>query len=232
MSQSEFDHYSESYQELLKDPIRDRFAGSASQFFHHRKCDLIREHFKARDIDTRELAYLDIGCGQGELLMLLRNDFSQVAGCDPSAGMLSACQGAVTRVQEDLQKIPFDDGVFNFATAVCVYHHVPPSSRLTLTREIYRVLAPGGVFAIIEHNPFNPATQLIVRRSPVDAEAKLLKASEACQWMRLADFRCDSTRYFLYLPEAIYRRFGSRLEHLLESVPFGGQYAVFGTKQC
>src|SRR5579864_4580295 len=40
MSQPEFDRYSPSYEELLKDPIRDRFTAGESAFFHVRKRDL------------------------------------------------------------------------------------------------------------------------------------------------------------------------------------------------
>jgi SAM-dependent methyltransferase len=231
VSQPEFDRYSASYEELLKDPIRDRFMGAGAEFFHLRKRDLIREHFSADGVDTRALRYLDIGCGKGELLSLLRDDFRQVAGCDPSPGMLSSSQDLETRVQEDPGKIPFDDAAFDFVTAVCVYHHVPVSARLALTREVYRVLRPGGVFAIIEHNPYNPVTRLIVSRTPVDADAVLLKSSEARDWMRSAGFTCHAPNYFLYFPEPLYRRGGRRLEHLLRGLPLGGQYAVFGTKK-
>ena len=231
MSQPEFDRFSGSYEELLKDPIRDRFTGSGSQFFHVRKRDLIRQHFSSLGVNTRTLRYLDIGCGKGELLSLLREDFHEVAGCDPSPGMLSSSQGVETRIQQDSSEIPFDDATFDFVTAVCVYHHVPPSARLAMTREACRVLKPKGVFAIIEHNPYNPVTRLIVSRTPVDADAVLLKASEARQWMCLGGFSCDVPRYFLYFPEPLYRRAGDRLEHLLRGVPLGGQYVIFGTKQ-
>jgi SAM-dependent methyltransferase len=231
VSQPEFDRYSGSYEDLLKDPIRDHFTASGAQFFHLRKRDLIREHFRTLGIKTLRLSYLDVGCGKGELLSLLRDDFHQVAGCDPSPGMLSSSQGVETRLQENPGKIPFDDDAFDFVTAVCVYHHVAQSSRLGLTREAYRVLRPGGVFAIIEHNPYNPVTRLIVSRTPIDADALLLRPSEAQQWMRLAGFRCHAPRYFLYFPEPIYRRVGGRLERLLQRVPLGGQYAIFGTKQ-
>jgi hypothetical protein len=44
-------------------------------------------------------------------------------------------------------------------------------------KEIQRVLRPGGVFSLIEHNPLNPVTRLIVSRTPVDGNAKLLTAS-------------------------------------------------------
>jgi SAM-dependent methyltransferase len=205
--------------------------GAGAEFFHLRKRDLIREHFSAEGVDTRALRYLDIGCGKCELLSLLRDDFRQVAGCDPSPGMLSSSQDLETRVQEDPGKIPFDDMAFDFVTAVCVYHHVPVSARLGLTREVYRVLRPGGVFAIIEHNPYNPVTRLIVSRTPVDADAVLLKSSEARDWIRSAGFTSHAPNYFLYFPEPLYRRGGRRLEHLLKGLPLGGQYAVFGTKK-
>lgn len=230
MNRPEFDRYSGSYEELLKDPIRDRFMGSGPQFFHLRKRDLIRQYFSPRGIDTRRLSYLDIGCGKGELLSLLRDDFHQVAGCDPSPAMLSSIQGMETRVQDDSGKLPFADATFDFVTAVCVYHHVPPASRLALTREAYRVLRPQGVFAILEHNPYNPVTRLIVSRTPVDADAVLLRPSEARAAMRLAGFTCHPPTYFLYFPEPLYRRAGHRLEHLLRSVPLGGQYAIFAAK--
>ena len=145
--------------------------------------------------------------------------------------MLGASQGVETRVQKSSGTIPFDDAAFDFVTAVCVYHHVPPSSRLALTREVYRVLTPEGIFAIIEHNPYNPVTRLIVSRTPVDADAVLLRPGEARECMRAGGFRSDAPRYFLYFPESFYRRAGDRLEHLLRKVPLGGQYAIFGTRQ-
>ena len=78
MTQPEFYRYSPSYEELLKDPIRDRFMGQESGFFHERKRDLIREHFRRAAVDTHKLRYLDVGCGKGELISLLRDDFVQL----------------------------------------------------------------------------------------------------------------------------------------------------------
>jgi SAM-dependent methyltransferase len=230
MSQPEFDRYSPTYEELLKDPIRDRFAGAESGFFQERKRDLIRRHFQSLKRETRQLRYLDIGCGKGELISLLRDDFAGVAGCDPSPGMLSFVQGVDTRVQDDPGRLPFDSGEFDFVTAVCVYHHVPLEGRLALTREVARVLKRGGIFAIIEHNPFNPVTRRIVSRTPVDADAILLKPAEAGALMRQSGFDYGSPRYFLYFPEPMYRKGGQVLEELLRAVPLGGQYAIFGTK--
>ena len=230
MSQSEFDRYSASYEELLKDPIRDRFAGDGSKFFHTRKRDLIRDYFRGRGIDTHKLRYLDIGCGRGELLSLLREDFAHAAGCDPSRGMLDFAEGLETRVQNDFATIPFGAETFDFVSAVCVYHHVPPTARLALTREVHRVLRPDGVLGIIEHNPYNPVTRLIVSRTPVDAEANLLKSAESRHWMSEAGFTCDLLKYFLFFPQPLYERGADKVEKWLQSIPLGGQYAIFGYK--
>jgi hypothetical protein len=94
-----------------------------------------------------------------------------------------------------------------------------------LTREIKRVLTPGGLCCIIEHNPRNPVTQGIVKRCPIDADAELLNARTASKLLQEAGFQALSTDYFLYLPEKMFHRLGF-LEGMLRGLPFGGQYAV------
>ena len=226
----EFDSLSASYDELLRDPIRDRFQGSSSQFFHLRKRDLIRQYFDDRKVDTKQLSYLDLGCGRGELLKLLRDDFMRVCGCDPSPRMLEAGElqstGIELCVMEDGQELPFEDHQFDFVTAVCVYHHVPPPLRNRLNAEVHRVLKRGGVFAVIEHNPYNPATRLIVGRTAVDADATLLRPSETRSMLRQNGFAVEEEQFFLYLPEGLYRTYG-RIESVLRRLPLGGQYAMF-----
>jgi SAM-dependent methyltransferase len=229
MNQPEFDRFAASYKELQKDPIRDCFAGGSSEFFHLRKRNLIRDYFRRRKIDTRRWRYLDVGCGRGELMTLLQKDFECVQGCDSSPGMLSSVKGVETRLQEDPLKLPFRSAEFDFITAVCVFHHVPPADRLALAQEVSRVLRPGGVFAVIEHNPYNWIARVIVSRAPVDADAVLLKPSETRRWMVAGDLVHETCNYFLFLPGPIYRHAG-QLERWLTKVPLGGQYAMFGIK--
>jgi SAM-dependent methyltransferase len=227
----EFDALSVAYEELLRDPIRDKFTAGTADYFHLRKRDLIREYLRRRGSDSRRLKWLDIGCGQGTLLTMLRDDFAAVAGCDPSAGMLRTgglgAAGIEMRVQRDGENIPFDSAQFDFITAVCVYHHVPIAQRDKLTAEVRRVLKPGGLFCIVEHNPWNPATRLVVSRTPVDADAILLRSAETRRLLRRGGFQIDGQRYFLFFPEGIYAKAGW-LESALRHVPMGGQYAVFG----
>jgi SAM-dependent methyltransferase len=228
MSQPEFDQYAGTYEELLKDPIRDRFGGGSSGFFHLRRRDLIRTFFRQHGINTTGLSYLDLGCGKGELLTLLRSDFARLAGCDPSAEMLESTKGVDKRQQHEPEKIPFDDAEFDLVTAAGVFHHVPPASRLALAREVARVLKPGGVFAVMEHNPYNPATRLIVSRTPVDANAILLRQRETRELVQSAGLEVSTACYFLFFPEFAYRHTGDAVEGWLRGFPLGGQYAVFG----
>jgi SAM-dependent methyltransferase len=227
----EFDEFSDHYNAFLKDPIRDSFTSCGGLFFHLRKRDLIRRHFERQKTDTRKLAYLDLGCGRGELACMLREEFAHVSGCDPSAAMMRSGQleqaGVDTRVQSDPVKIPFPDETFDFVSAVCVYHHVPVTARALLTSEVARVLKPGGCFTVIEHNPFNPITRLIVSRTPVDADAVLLRPDETRSLMNGQRLEITSQRFFLYLPERLYQRLGF-IEELMAKLPLGGQYAIFG----
>jgi SAM-dependent methyltransferase len=220
----EFDEYADSYSELLDDPIRNRFAHDPLHF-HRRKWLLIERLLKRSGVTTRKQRWLDVGCGRGELLGLAGGNFAEAIGCDPSARMLSSSAPFRMQEQPSLVELPFGDSSVDFVTAVCVYHHVHGSARALLTSEIKRVLTPGGLCCIIEHNPWNPVTRAVVRRCPVDADAELLTARQASILLQAAGFEPASTEYFLYLPEKLFNR-ASSMERMLCKMPFGGQYAL------
>jgi SAM-dependent methyltransferase len=222
----EFDGYAEQYAKLLSDPLRDNFADKS--FFHQRKLQLIRQFVRDRGLNAKQCSWVDIGCGQGDLLKLGIGDFAQAMGCDVSPAMLDTCQGLEVRHQERNDVLPFPDRFADLATAVCMYHHVPPCGRAALTREARRILKPGGTFCIIEHNPLNPLTRMIVKRSPVDVDAQLLGVSETCRLLEEQKFRIVGIEHFLFLPEFLFRKAGY-LESWLKWLPLGGQYAVFAS---
>jgi SAM-dependent methyltransferase len=220
----EFDQYAPSYAELLDDPVRNRFAKDPLHF-HHRKWLLIEKLLKRAGVTLRTQRWLDVGCGRGELLEIAGSHFAQAIGCDPSAAMLSSHPSFKTHEQPSFVELPFEDNSVDFVTAVCVYHHVHGAARTLLTREIKRVLTPGGLCCIIEHNPWNPVTRAIVRRCPVDADAELLIARTTSRLLQEAGFQALRTDYFLYLPEKMFHRLGF-LEGMLRRPPIGGQYAL------
>ncbi len=125
--------------------------------------------------------------------------------------------------------LPFEDAQFGFATAVCVYHHVDPGQRRALTGEAFRVLGPGGVFCLIEHNPWNPVTRFIVHQTPLDEGVHLLSVWESRRLLRAAGFTILRTDSFLLLPEWLYAA-APWTEQCLRNLMVGGQYAVWGQK--
>jgi SAM-dependent methyltransferase len=226
---AEFDRYARDYDALLKDPLRDAFA-RRPEFFHRRKWMVLRDFVRSRGLIPEKLAWLDAGCGKGELLGFGSSSFAAAMGCDPSGKMLDECGHPEVRLQPDPTSLPFEDGSFDVVTAACVYHHLNPAERRLLTSDIRRVLRPGGVFAVFEHNPLNPATRLIVSRTPVDAGAKLVMPRQMRGLASQAGLTPIATRFYLYLPERIFARCGW-IEALLGSLPLGGQYAVFATRE-
>lgn len=220
----EFDRYAPAYTDLLDDPIRSQFAQDPLHF-HRRKWLLLRNILEGVGVDVSAQRWLDVGCGQGDLLRLAGPHFAQATGCDPSAVMISRSNSFRVEHQPSLSQLPFDDASVDLVTAVCVYHHVHGPARALLLAEIKRVLTPGGLCCIMEHNPLNPVTRAIVRRCPVDVDAELLPAPEISRLLQFAGFQALSTNYFLYLPERIFNRV-SHIEKVLRKVPFGGQYAL------
>jgi len=227
-SRPEYDQYSDAYKTLSTDPIRERFA-PGSEFFHKRKWLLLAEYMERTGIRPQKSAWLDVGCGQGDLLRYGVDHFGELAGCDLSTGMLEACKGLKVTPQTEPTGLPFPDKSFDLITAVCVYHHVEAKDRPALTAEIGRVLRPGGTACIIEHNPFNPLTQFLVSRIPVDADAHLLTPGTAHRLMNKAGLTKSETLYFLYFPESLYQS-AQKIESWLRRVPAGGQYAAFAKK--
>jgi SAM-dependent methyltransferase len=227
-SRAEFDHYAHNYGELLRGKLRDGFARDNS-FYHARKWMLIADFLRSHDFWRSDLTWLDVGCGKGELLSYGRSHFGRVVGCDLSREMIRDTDGIEVHLQRSPTVLPFENESFDFVTAVCVYHHVDEPDRIPLTREIERVLRRDGIFCMIEHNPFNPVTRLIVNRCPVDVDAHLLMARSARRYARSVGLKHLETQYFLYLPEKIYAKI-PRMERYCTKLPFGGQYATFSMK--
>lgn len=224
----EFDRYAANYKDLLREPIRDMFSPDP-HFYTQRKWLLIQDFFRRRKLPVGQLRWLDVGCGEGDLLRHGIGSFAHLAGCDPSPGMLSSADGFEVRPQADSEKLPFDDCTFDFVTAVCVFHHVDPPSRPALLKEVLRVLTPGGIACIIEHNAYNPLVRGMVRRIRVDEKAILLTPFETRSLLERTGLAAIATEFFLYLPQPLFRWFGAA-EALGRKLPIGGQYASFAQR--
>lgn len=126
----------------------------------------------------------------------------------------------------DGHNLPYADSTFDAASAVCVFHHVPIADRVDLAREIRRVLRPGGLFVVFEHNPLNPLTMHVVNSCEFDKNATLLRSREVETLLKKAGFRQIYTRFILTVPAK-----GSllrKVDRLFARLPLGAQYYTVG----
>ena len=89
-------------------------------------------------------------------------------------------------------------------------------------------LDTGGVLALFENNPLNPATRWVMSRIPLDRDAVLVPAWEARRHFRRCDMRLVHHGYLFYFPRAL--RVLRPLERYLVNLPLGAQYALFATR--
>lgn len=103
-------------------------------------------------------AVLDIGCGRGEWLELLRQQGFQVQGVDLDAGMLEAChERGLAAVQGDgiayVTQQPADS--LTLVSAFHVVEHIPFEAVIAMARAAHKALKAGGLIILETPNPEN-----------------------------------------------------------------------------
>ena len=221
-----FDEFAGNYDDLLRDPLRDRFAGG-SEFFIRQKCRIVERRLR-RLAPSGSRRVLDAGCGQGTAFAFFDRG-TRVFGSDVSYPMLRDAirRGPVT-VQEPFD-LPFADNTFDAVYAFCIYHHIPDEEHVRHLAELRRVLRPGGEVMVFEHNPYNPVTARIFARAPVDQGCHMIPPARLRSVFRAAQLSELSQGYLLFVPEPLYPLFG-KVERALSWLPLGGQYFVAGRK--
>ncbi|MGZ4334471.1 MAG: class I SAM-dependent methyltransferase [Gaiellaceae bacterium] len=221
-----FDQYRDSYRDEVEGSFS--FIGQDLSFFTEVKTQALLELVGDRLGDPKDLRALDVGCGPGETDALL-SDFGELHGVDVSAELIARAREknpSATYAHYDGRTLPYQDGSFDFAFAINVVHHVPPAQWPTFAAELARVLRPGGVAALVEHNPLNPLTRLAVARCEFDDDAVLLSRRRALGLLRAAGLKPVESRYILFFPWR--RTVLRRLERRLGALPAGAQYVVAG----
>lgn len=226
----DFDDYSERYDETLQKAIH--YAGQPPDFFMavkmHHMMSTIRHHFGS----SEGLQLLDVGSGIGRAAAFLSELRCEIHGIDTSEKMIEISQKNNPQGSYQLYDgttFPFPEQSFDVAFAICVFHHVDRFRRLSLAAEMLRVLRPGGLFLIYEHNPWNPLTRLTVFRCPFDKDALLLRRRESEDLVRRAGCERIRSEYLLLLPFPSHRV--RAFEHLLRRLPLGAQYCTIGQRK-
>jgi SAM-dependent methyltransferase len=203
------------------------FSGQDAEYFTQMKARALVNLARRRVGDPVTLTALDVGCGVGVTDRHLVDPFAQVIGVDIFDGVLERAMVANPQAEYRLydgRTLPLHDGTVDVAFAICVVHHVPPSGWPRFAAEMARVLRPGGIAAIFEHNPLNPLTRRVVSNCVFDEDAVLLGRRRASGLLQQAGLVPCEDRYIAFLP------FGGKavapIEGVLRRVPLGAQYYV------
>jgi SAM-dependent methyltransferase len=227
---NDFDQITDNYERDINQALA--FSGMEHGFFIDVKrdqlLDFVREHF---DRKPAELDTLDLGCGLGAYHPRLEGVFRELHGIDVSAESvrLAAAEHPFVRYASfDGDVLPYEDQRFDVIFTICVMHHVPPADWPQFLAEMHRVLKPGGLAVVFEHNPYNPATQYIVRSCPIDKDAVLIRPYQLRGMFDAAGFQQIQTRTLLSVPPKGHML--SALDGALGHLPFGAQYSLRATK--
>jgi SAM-dependent methyltransferase len=120
----------------------------------------IRERQRAYVEDFRDAApVLDVGCGRGELVGLLREAGVEARGVDADADMVAFARGEGLPVEQaDLLAYleGLEDGSLGGVFAGQVVEHLPPPALVRLLELAAAKLRPGGLFVAETINPLSP----------------------------------------------------------------------------
>jgi SAM-dependent methyltransferase len=219
-----FDEHAEVYEEELSKATA--FAGADPQVYTEAKAELLLETARLR-LGTEQVRALDVGCGPGLIHSFLTPRLASLEGCDLSSPVLREAQErnpGVRYTEAHGADLPYEDAAFDLVFTICVLHHVLPSGRAGFLAELARVVRPGGVAVVVEHNRLNPGTRRVVRDCAFDEDAILLPPREVRRRLRGAGLEPLETRYFLFSPWR--PNPVRRAERRLSRLPLGAQYAV------
>jgi 2-polyprenyl-3-methyl-5-hydroxy-6-metoxy-1,4-benzoquinol methylase len=110
---------------------------------------------KHADLFRAEQTVLDLGCGAGVFLELLRERSVRAAGIDLSAECVESCRrkGLDAREAELLRFLETTDERFDGVFCSHVVEHLAPPAALGMLANCRRVLRPGGRLVVVTPNP-------------------------------------------------------------------------------
>lgn len=229
MNSPEFDRYAESYRRLHAQNIR--ISGESPDYFARYKARHASK-LAANRLPVQRI--LDFGCGIGTATPFLHEYFPHcdITGADVSPASIDIARERAGPVADFVamseESIPARDGQFGLVFVSCVLHHVPAERHAPALSEIRRVMAPGALLTIYEHNPWNPLTARAVKACEFDQSAVLIPPFRMKRNVQDAGFSRPRMQFIVFYPSVL--RLLRWSEPLLAWLPLGAQYCVSATR--
>jgi SAM-dependent methyltransferase len=220
-----FDAYADDYGDVVQRSIA--FSGVEHDLFIRRKVRHLLEVVDRLLGPPRGVRALDVGCGVGSTDTYLVGRLGELHGTDVSAEAVRRAADANPSVRYTVSgaaSLPYEDDQFDLAFAICVLHHVPQGERKRVASELCRVVRPGGLVVVFEHNPLNPLTRLAVGRCEFDGDAVLLTSRSTRTLLRGAGLEPIEHRHVILFPSEVPTLVA--VEGAFARLPLAAQYYV------
>lgn len=206
--------------------------GANAAEFARQKASWLRRLSERHLGPTQHLKILDLGCGPGNVSLFLKSSFGEVVGADVSLQLIEDARNSVVGVSFlhiEPGPLPFADAEFDVAFCAGVFHHLKDSELPGVCAEMARVVKPGGLVVIFEHNPINPLTRKLVQDCDLDWDVdRLLPQRQTIALLRGAGLDTVATDYISFFAGFLKKL--RPLERWWGWCPLGAQYLVAAQK--
>jgi len=226
-----FDEIAENYDEELKASL-GVFAGNDIDKFARYKIETLSFLVK----NPKNI--LEFGCGTGRNIPFLTQIFpnTEIFACDASEKSIEAAKKIIPTnpdvkfaiiggPQELADTYRNVDVIFVSG----VFHHISFEEHEFYLEALNKILSQGGKIIIFEHNPYNPLTSRIFKKSRIDRGCKMLEPKYLKESLKRVNFCYLKIYYALFF--LLRNKFFTFLEKKLSWCPLGGQYFITGVKK-
>lgn len=121
--------------------------------------EYFKQHLIAAAATRPGQRVLDLGCGTGTLMVMLKQaqPHAAVTGIDGDTDVLAIARAKTAQAGLSLSfsqalasALPYPDGAFDRVLSSLVFHHLSSSAKEAALREVYRVLHPDGELHILD----------------------------------------------------------------------------------
>lgn len=146
---------------------------------------------------------LDLCCGSGQTTRFLVERSHQVTGLDASPRSIQRAQQNVPQanfVEAFAEAMPFPDQTFDLVHTSVALHEMEANQLQQILGEVYRVLRPGGDFALLDFHPttnllFRPGLYLFLQLFETETAWEFLR-TDLVQVLQLVGFELGQQRLY------------------------------------